>query len=452
MYRVMNCIINRNNLVYDYLDSMAHRANNLYNAALFRERQMMTSRNKDASMLNELQKEVIAEVEYAMPLMHRQRKVPASGVLNYGFLYDVMKLNCNPDYMALPAHTREYVIKQVVHDISAYFNAFKAYKANPSAFTGKPGLPHYKHKQGKTSFTMSNQECVIKKNQKGNYQCKLPTTRSVVSLGKKVPGKLREVHVTPVNGTYQVSMVFDDGQEAVPCKKESQRIAAVDIGVDNLMAVTNNIGQPSLLIKGLPVKSINQMYNKAVASIVSQHTLATKKKFEATRQFNAVTMNRNNRIKDYLFKAVKYFMRWCIDNRIDTVVIGKNNLWKQEADMGKRNNQAFVQMPFAQMIKMIAYSAERAGIRTVGQEESYTSKASYLDKDDIPVYKQDTKDKYSFSGKRIQRGMYRAKEGRCINADLNGSANIMRKAFPKLADNIDFDRITTVRNAYTILN
>lgn len=452
MYKVLNCIIRRNHQLFDYLDDMSHRACNLYNAALFRERQMMTSSNKDDSELKDLQREVIREVEYALPLMHQKRKVPPSGVLNYYFLNDVMRLNHNPYYMSLPAHVRENVLKHVVHDISSYFDALKSYKKDASSFTGRPQLPRYKHKKGKSTFTMSNQECVIKTNSKGNYQCKLPKTKVVVPLGKKVPGKLMEVHVTPMSENYQMSFVFDDGIEEPTIKKESKRIASIDIGVDNLMAVTNNVNQPSLLIKGLPIKSVNQMYNKAIASIVSNHTLSTKKKFESTKRFNAVMMNRNNRIKDYLFKTVKYFMTWCVDNRIDTIVIGKNNLWKQESDMGKRNNQTFVQMPFAQLIKMIEYSAERVGIKTVEQEESYTSKASYLDDDEIPVYKKETENKYQFSGKRIKRGLYQAKDGRCINADLNGSANIMRKAFPLLATNINFESITTIRNAYTVLN
>lgn len=448
MYKVLNCIVKKGQPLYDYLDVFSHRANNLYNAALFRERQMMTSRNKEESELSLLQKEIIQEVDYAMSLMKKKRTISSSGVLNYGFLYDVMKYNQNPDYLALPAHTREYVLKQVVHDISAYFDALKSYKANPSSFTGRPQLPHYKHKQGKTSFTMSNQECVVKTNKKGHYQCKLPATKIVVPLGKKVPGRLKEVHVSPMNGVYQISFVFDDGQVVPACVKETKRIASIDLGVDNLMAVTNNIGKPSMLIKGLPIKAVNQMYNKAIASIVSKHTLSTKEEFKATKRFNSITLNRNNRIKDYLFKTVKYFMSWCVENRIDTIVIGKNNLWKQETNVGKKNNQTFVQLPFAQLVQMIEYSAERNGIKTIEQEESYTSKASYLDADAMPVYKQETDEKYTFSGKRIKRGMYRSKDGRCINADLNGSANIMRKAFPKLSKNINFESITTIRNAY----
>ena len=138
MYKILNCMVGSKHPVFDYLDVMSHRACNLYNAALFRERQMMNSHNKEDSELKELQKEVIAEVEYALPLMHQKRIFPPLGVLNCGFL--------NADCMSLLAHIRENVLKHVVHGISAYFNALKSYKKDTSSFTGRPQLPKYKHK------------------------------------------------------------------------------------------------------------------------------------------------------------------------------------------------------------------------------------------------------------------------------------------------------------------
>ena len=118
-------------------------------------------------------------------------------------------------------------------------------------------------------------------------------------------------------------------------------------------------------------------------------------------------------------------MRWCVENRIDTIIIGENRLWKQNVRLGKDNNRWFVQMPFDRLKNIIRYSGERLGIRVVFQEESYTSKASFLDQDDIPTY--GTGERPVFSGKRIRRGMYKSREGKKINADLNGAANILRK-------------------------
>ena len=117
---------------------------------------------------------------------------------------------------------------------------------------------------------------------------------------------------------------------------------------------------------------------------------------------------------------------------IGTLVIGKNPGWKQEANMSKKNNQHFVQLPHARFIDLLTYKAQLVGIKVILQEESYTSKASFLDLDQIPVYGKDGKNKPVFSGKRLSRGMYRSKSGKMLNADINGSYNIMRKALPNV--------------------
>ena len=132
-----------------------------------------------------------------------------------------------------------------------------------------------------------------------------------------------------------------------------------------------------------------------------------------------------------MLKAGKSLIIWCVENRIDTIVIGSNPGWKQGSNMGRRSNQKFVQIPFDDLKRILKYQGERNGIRIVEQEEAYTSKASFIDHDDIPDL--DGSKEAVFSGTRTKRGLYRSKEGITINADLNGSANILRKAFPNAA-------------------
>lgn len=429
MYKVRTVQVKHTSELYEWCHQMSLYANNLYNAALFRERQVMCSRNKTEEELSDNEKEVLKEIEEALPKMKQKRTIPASGVLPYVFLDDLMKTRKNPDYYAygFPVQTAQFVLKQVVHDIGSYFDSVRAYKANPSAFTGIPQFPHYKRKQGHTTFVLSNQDCVIRQNKKGNYVCKLPKTKVLVSLGKEVPGIFKEAHVTPMNGMYQMSFVFDDGK-AVPNKTNiPERIIAVDPGVNNLMAVTNNCGLECLLYNGRPLKAINQKYNKQLATIMSETTKGSATKFVATSHSKRITQRRNNQIKDYMLKSAKHLVEWCVENRIDTIVLGKNAYWKQESKMDKTNNQNFIQIPHALLYTIIRYLAERNGIHVMIQEESYTSKASYLDRDDIPVYKKEEIEEYVFSGRRVKRGLYRSSTGRCINADLNGSANILRK-------------------------
>ena len=204
----------------------------------------------------------------------------------------------------------------------------------------------------------------------------------------------------------------------------------MDFGVENLMTVTNNCGLPSLLYKGGTAKSANQLYNKTIARLVSIQTLETGKKFVPTPEYHAVTNKRNDRIRDLFLKDAKHLVTWCVENRIDTIVLGVNKGWKQQVTLGHKNNQEFVQIPHAILRSMITYLASWNGIRVIEQEESYTSKASFLDGDSIPVYQQGDDPSYCFSGNRISRGQYRSADGTVLNADINGSANILRKTFP----------------------
>ena len=218
------------------------------------------------------------------------------------------------------------------------------------------------------------------------------------------------------------------------------------------MSVTNNCNLPCLLFNGKPLKSINQLYNKKISKIVSESTKGTTDKFVATPHYQRVTLKRNNRVKDYLLKSAKVLINWCVENRIDTIVLGKNTGWKQESNMGSVNNQSFVQIPHAQLYKIITYLAEREGISVIEQEESYTSKASFLSKDNILAYKEGNTVKYTFSGKRIHRGLYKDNSGVCVNADLNGSANILRKAFPDAFKNDpDFNDICVIKHPDLVL-
>ena len=247
-----------------------------------------------------------------------------------------------------------------------------------------------------------------------------------------------------------MTFVFDDGKDAPVCT-EHERIIAVDPGVDNLMAVTNNCGLPCILFNGRPLKTINQLYNKQIANIMSENTIGTTDRFVATPHYQKVTLNRNNRVKDYLLKSARILIDWCVENRIDTIVLGKNVGWKQESDMGHVTNQSFVQIPHEQLYNIISYLAEREAINVVEQEESYTSKASFLSRDVIPSYRCKG-EKHSFSGKRVHRGLYKDRSGKQINADLNGSANILRKAFPNaFKKDPDFNNIRVIRHPDLVL-
>jgi putative transposase len=206
-------------------------------------------------------------------------------------------------------------------------------------------------------------------------------------------------------------------------------VAALDLGVNQLAAITSTkAGFRPFLINGRPLKHLNAYYNKQRAR--HQSRLAKQNRF-TSRQLDRITTKRNRRVNTYLHTASRRIIDLLVKEGIGTLVIGLNKLWKQEVDMGKRKNQTFVQIPHSRFIQMLQYKAQLVGITVVVREESYTSKASFLDLDDIPTYDPKRAGKPKFSGKREKRGLYRAKDGRRINADINGSYNILRKEYPK---------------------
>ena len=183
---------------------------------------------------------------------------------------------------------------------------------------------------------------------------------------------------------------------------------------------------------GRKIKSINQWWNKRKAFYQS---VADKQGVKKTERLSNLARKRNNRVQDYIRKTARYIVNFCIKNEIGTIVCGYNLDFKRGMNLGKKNNQQFTQISFGSLREALKNLCERYGIRYVEQEESYTSKASFLDLDDIPVYNAENPYKGTFSGKRVHRGLYRFSDGRIVNADVNGAANILRKS----KQNFDFE-------------
>ena len=284
---------------------------------------------------------------------------------------------------------------------------------------------------------MTNQTCHVTTDADGECVLQLPYfngQRQVLRLGKYVHSDwvLRQVNVVPFHGLFQVRIVFDD-RKAVPEvraeKNGSQRICAIDLGVANFAAMSNNIGKPAMLIKGGVVINANKHCTKYIGKL--QSLTGTTTKLKPTKRVKRLLINRQHRLSDFTHKSARLIINWCTDNDIDTVVAGSNPLWKQNATIGK-NTQKFEQIPYDQFKRTLKELCIQEGILYIAQEESYTSRASFLDSDPIPVYQPElSQSKMIFSGTRSKR-RYRTKSGITVNADMGGSANIGRKAFPAL--------------------
>ena len=175
------------------------------------------------------------------------------------------------------------------------------------------------------------------------------------------------------------------------------------------------------------IKSINQWFNKENARLQS---IKDKQNFgkSITKKQSILFNKRRKRINDYISKSAKLVIDYCLKNDISIIVIGKNKDFQSKTNIGKANNQNFVNIPYGELCNKLKYLCELNDIEYIEQEESYTSKASFFDKDDIPVYDKNNTQTYTFSGKRIHRGMYQCLNGKTLNADVNGALNILRKS------------------------
>ncbi len=335
------------------------------------------------------------------------------------------RLKHHEAYCALPRKVSNSILIQLHTNWVAFFKANEAYKEDPSKFLGSPKIPGYKDKERGRNILIYDKQALGK--------------RAFKKTGKLIPSGLPieietnikwdaidQVRIIPHLDGYMVEVVYQKAEEQAAV--DPSLIAALDLGVNTLAALTSTKqGFQPLLITGRPLKSVNQHYNKQRAR--HQKHLSKAKRF-TSRQLDRITTKRNRRITAYLHTASRRIINLLVREGIGTLVVGKNPYWKQEVELGRKNNQEFVQIPHARFIEMLTYKAKLVGIQVVLQEESYTSKASFLDRDAIPTYDPKRAERPRFSGKRETRGLYRASDGRRIHADVHGSYNILRKAFP----------------------
>jgi putative transposase len=346
----------------------------------------------------------------------------ANYLIRQSFIFEGKYLNYNAiqklcqghqDYTALPAKVSQQTLIRLHECWLSFFEACKQYGKQSERLLGRTKLPQYKHKtEGRFVVTYTSQAVSQQWMKKGVVH--LSGTNIFLTTQIK---EIKQVRIVTKLWHYVIEVVHE--VEVPKIQFMDGTIAGIDIGVNNLAAVTSNAkGFNPLIVNGKPLKSINAYYNKKKAKLQSK--LEAEK--QTSNRIKRLTHKRNCKVDNYLHNASRFLINHLAANRIRTLVIGKNDAWKQEIDIGKRNNQNFVSIPHARFIEMLKYKAELAGIKVVITEESYTSKCSFFDME--PIYKHE-----KYKGRRIKRGLFKASNGRLINADVNGSLNIIRKAF-----------------------
>ncbi len=383
-------VITRADPRFAALDAAAFASKNLYNQALYVTRHAF---------------------------IHEQR------VILYPELAREMKTTAT--YRALPRKVSQWVLRQVALAWQSYFAACAAWKADPSRFLGHPRLPRYQDKQrGRNLLVYTTQALRLSALRQGVI---LPSMLGIRVRTQQSPHAIQQVRIVPRPGFYVVEVVYE--RAPVPAAGLNPALhAGVDLGVNNLAVLTSDKpGFIPRIVNGRPVKSINQFYNQQRAGWQS----ALSEEVHTSRRLERLTTKRTRRIDHELHTASRRIIDLLVAEGIGTLRIGQNPLWKQAVNMGRRTNQTFVAIPHARFIQMLTYKAELVDIQVIVTEESYTSKASFLDADPLPVYDAHRPEAPIFSGRRVKRGLYRAVDGTPINADVNGAYNIIRKVAPE---------------------
>ncbi len=353
----------------------------------------------------------------------RQHFFNTNQILSYNEM--ASRMQKEESYCALPRKVSQQVLRCLDRNWKAWKEADKAYKKDPSKFLGKPKIPKYKDKdKGRNLLVYTIQAISSKELRKG--WIKPSGTSLMVSCRKS---DINEVRIIPRLNYYVVEVVYE---QAIKQLVNGEAIASIDVGLNNLVAVSSNQkGFRPFLINGRPLKSINHYYNKEKAKLQS----CLKGDRKTSNRIQRLSTKRRFKIADYLHKSSRFIINQLVKSNISILVIGKNDNWKQQINIGRVNNQEFTSIPHAKFIEMLTYKAELVGIKVVITEESYTSVASFLELDAIPVYGTPESQTAKFSGKRIKRGLYKSGSGIRFSSDINGSYNIMRKVVPNAFSN-----------------
>ena len=379
MQLVEKHIIRRTDERYKELMNLCHLSKNLYNTVLYTIRQHWFETEKDDTVRHKF--------------------------LNYYDVWNILKVG-NVDYKALEYHSAQLVIKQVEANFSSFFSLLKL--KSQGKYQKKVRLPRYLDKDGYNVISFNQ----FKKKELKNGYVTLPKSKTLRFKVKNT--NLHFINVVPKNDFVQVNFIYKKPEKQL--KKDNGKYLGIDLGIDNLATCTSNVIQ-SFIVDGKKVKHINQFYNKKIGEVKSE--LKKKNNKEKSHKTRQLTLKRNNKIDDYFHKASRYIINQAVFNDIRTIIVGHNKNWKQEVNIGKVNNQKFVQIPFDKLIHQLKYKGTLEGVNVIEVEESYTSKCSFIDNEGIEKHE-------DYIGKRVQRGLFQNSKN-LINADVNGSLNIMRK-------------------------
>ena len=375
--------IHNNHKLYKICDELCFNSKNLYNAALYQFRQSYIDKERKELTWTNINKQFVKEKQV--------------------------------DYKRMPAKVANAVLKRLGNNITSFKGLLKAKKEG--TIKNKVKLPKYLHKtQGRFIVEFNNQTIDKKRDENGYLVVCSKSLKLTIPTRKE---EVKQIRIVPKLNHYVIEVVYEAREEEL---RTGVVIGAIDLGLNNIATIVTNDKKEPLIVSGRKLKSINQYYNKNIAESKSK----LPKEIYTSKNIEKLWGKRANKIDYETHKISKYIVELMDEREVSKLIIGNNSGWKQGINLGKRNNQNFVYIPYKKIIDQIIYKCQMKGIEVIVREESYTSKASFLDYDFIPTINKDDEVK-DFSGKRIKRGLYRTNKGKRINADVNGAYNIMAK-------------------------
>ena len=355
----------------------------------------------------------------------RQYYFKENKYMNYEENYKQLKQSEN--YKMLNSNMAQQIIKEVDGSFKSFFGLLKLAKKGKYDYKNIK-LPKYLKKDGFTTLIIGfvrikNNKLIIPFSNAYKKMHKPITINIPPILADK---KIKEIRIIPKSNARFFEIQYTYEVEDIQSNLNSNNALAIDLGINNLCTCVTNSGK-SFIIDGKKLKAINQWYNKQNALL---QCIKDKQNIDVkytNKQINNLR-KRNNRVNDYMNKVARKVVKYCLENDIGTIVIGYNREFQKDSSLGKINNQKFVNIPYGKLIDKLKYLSKLYGINIRIQEESYTSKASFFDNDNVPMYSNDNNQKYCFSGKRIKRGLYQTSRGYKLNADVNGALNILNKS------------------------
>jgi len=365
-------VVERHIVQYDYrLDNICWISKNLYNYVLY---------------------------------LIKEHYIATGKILDEYELYGKLASEDQLDYRCLPAQTSQQVINLVFKAYKSFFKAFKDFGKNPGKYKSCPRSPNFKKPNGQNVVIFTKQNCHIEDGfvifpKMTNLQ---PLRTNIVDF--------RQVRIIPEATCFVIEIVYEREIKRDE-NLDANLYLSIDLGIDNFAGMVDNNGK-SLIVNGKVLKSINQYYNKKKSFLQSFVEYGS-------RRIDHLVFRRNNKVEDFLHKSSRFIVNYCLENHIKNIIVGYNEGWKQETNMGKINNQKFCNIPFREFIHKLEYKSELVGINVVTKNESHTSKCDAFALEKICHHEK-------YLGRRVKRGLFRSSTGKFVNADIQGALNTMR--------------------------